>query len=174
MKKLVLNLYILLFLISSCSEPSVEKHTTTGDSLKIVQMLDQFNEAAADADFNNYFNFFTEDAVFIGTDATENWTKQNFMTWAKPHFDKKKTWHFTSIDRHIYFSKTADLAWFDELLNTQMKIRRGSGVLLKQNNEWKIQQYVLSMTIPNPLSDTVVKIKAPIEDELIEKLGNRN
>ena len=170
MKKRVSSLYILSFLISSCSEPSVEEHTTTGDSLQIVQMLDQFNDAAANADFNNYFNFFTEDAIFIGTDATENWNKTSFMTWAKPHFDKKKTWHFKSIDRHVYFSKTTDIAWFDELLNTQMKICRGSGVLIKQNNQWKIQQYVLSMTIPNPLSDSIVKIKTPIEDELISNI----
>jgi hypothetical protein len=28
--------------------------------------------------------------------------------------------------------------WFDELLNTQMKICRGSGVLVKVGNDWKI------------------------------------
>jgi len=95
------------------------------------------------------------------------------MIWAKSHFDQKKTWHFKSIDRHIYFDKTGDLAWFDELLNTQMKICRGSGVMIKQNNQWKVQQYVLSMTIPNPLSDSIVKIKAPIEDALIQTLDKR-
>jgi hypothetical protein len=44
---------------------------------------------------------------------------------------------------------TGKTAWFDELLNTQMKICRGSGVLVKIGQEWKIKQYVLSMTIPN-------------------------
>jgi hypothetical protein len=57
------------------------------------------------------------------------------------------------------------------LLNTRMKICRGSGVLIKKGNEWKIQQYVLSMTIPNSLSDTVIKIKTTVEDELIKKLS---
>lgn len=168
--KQLLTISTLLFLISSCNSPSGSNQTTATDSTQIAQTLDQFNEAAANADFNKYFDFFTEDAIFIGTDATENWNKQNFMTWAKPHFDKKKTWHFKSIDRHIYFDKTGNLAWFDELLNTQMKICRGSGVVIKQNNQWKIQQYVLSMTIPNPLSDSVVNIKTPIEDELIHNL----
>jgi hypothetical protein len=32
------------------------------------------------------------------------------------------------------------------LLNTQMKICRGSGVLVKIDGEWKIKHYVLSMT----------------------------
>jgi hypothetical protein len=53
---------------------------------------------------------------------------------------------FTALERHIYFfDKTGKTAWFDELLNTQMKICRGSGVLVKKiGQEWKIKQYVLS------------------------------
>jgi hypothetical protein len=51
-----------------------------------------------------------------------------------------------------------------------MKICRGSGVLVKQGSGWKVQQYVLSTTIPNSLIDSVVKIKAPVEDEIINKL----
>jgi hypothetical protein len=62
------------------------------------------------------------------------------------------------------------MAWFDELLNTQMKICRGSGVLVLIDGKWKIKHYVLSMTIPNDNVDEVVKIKAPIEDDLIAKL----
>jgi hypothetical protein len=42
-------------------------------------------------------------------------------------------------------TKQEKTAWFDELLNTQMKICRGSGVLVKKiGQEWKIKQYVLS------------------------------
>ncbi len=137
----------------------------------IAAMLDSFNIAAAQADYNRYFNYFTGNAVFIGTDATEYWNKEKFMVWAKPYFDKKTTWHFTALQRNIYFSEQPGLAWFDELLNTQMKICRGSGVLVKQNNEWKIQQYVLSMTIPNENTHEVIKIKTPVEDSLINVLS---
>jgi hypothetical protein len=58
-------------------------------------------------------------------------------------------------------------AWFDELLSTQMKICRGSGVLVYTKNGWKIQQYVLSMTVPNDNSKEVIKIKTTIEDKII-------
>jgi len=61
---------------------------------------------------------------------------------------------------------------FDELLDTQMKICRGSGVLIKQGDQWKVQHYVLSMTMPNEQIKAAVKIKAPIEDELIKKLSH--
>jgi hypothetical protein len=112
----------------------------------------------------------TENSIFIGTDATENWNKEAFQKFAKPFFDKGKAWNFTALERNIYFSKDGKTAWFDELLNTQMKICRGSGVLTKENGSWKISHYVLSMTIPNDTTDAVIKIKAPIEDALISKL----
>jgi hypothetical protein len=112
----------------------------------------------------------TDDSVFIGTDATEHWDKAAFQAFAKPFFDKGKAWNFTSLERHIYLSSDKKLAWFDELLNTQMKICRGSGVLVLANGKWKIKQYVLSMTVPNDNVDDVVKIKAPIEDALIGTL----
>ncbi len=139
----------------------------------IAKMLDDFNVAAANAEYEKYFNFFAEGGIFIGTDATENWDKKSFMVWAKPFFDKKRTWNFKAIERHIFLDKSGKFAWFDELLDTQMKICRGSGVLTKQGKEWKLQQYVLSMTIPNDKVDEVVKIKAPIEEALMKKLTNK-
>ncbi|CAD0003496.1 nuclear transport factor 2 family protein [Flavobacterium chungangense] len=140
---------------------------------KINQTLDAWHKAAADVKFEAYFNAMAEDAIYIGTDATENWVKADFKVWAKPYFDKGTTWNFTALERHIFFDKSGKMAWFDELLNTQMKICRGSGVLVKIGKEWKIQHYVLSMTIPNDEVDAVVKVKAPIEDILIAKLQKK-
>jgi len=162
MKKTIL----LLLLFTVFSNAQTEKD-------KISQTLDAWHKAAADAKFDMYFNLMADDAIFIGTDATENWIKPDFKVWAKPFFDKGKTWNFTALERHIFLDKTGKVAWFDELLNTQMKICRSSGVLVKVGKEWKIQHYVLSMTIPNDEVDGVVKIKAPIENILIEKLQKK-
>ena len=140
---------------------------------KINTLLNSWHKAAAEAKFDTYFSMMSDDAVFIGTDATENWNKTAFKTFAKPYFDKGKAWNFTSIQRNIYLSKDNKTAWFDELLDTQMKICRGSGILVKVGDDWKIQQYVLSMTIPNDNTDAVIKIKAPIEDALIAKLKTK-
>ncbi|TDP03879.1 nuclear transport factor 2 family protein [Flavobacterium sp. 245] len=163
MKKTIL---LLLFVASFAN-------AQTSDKDKINQTLDTWHKAAADVKFDAYFDLMADDAIFIGTDATENWTKKNFKIWAKPHFDKGKAWNFTALERHIFFDKTGTIAWFDELLNTQMKICRGSGVLVKVGKEWKIQHYVLSMTIPNEEVDAITKIKAPIEDALIAKLQKK-
>lgn len=163
MKKSIL---LLLFITVFANAQNTEKE-------KISQTLDAWHKAAADIKFDTYFNLMADDAIFIGTDATENWTKPDFKVWAKPFFDKGKTWNFTALERHIFFDKTGKTAWFDELLNTQMKICRGSGVLVKIGKEWKIQHYVLSMTIPNDEVDAVIKIKAPIEDALIHKFQKK-
>lgn len=144
--------------------------STTDSKAQIISMLDSFNLAAANADYNNYFKHFTEDAVFIGTDATERWNKKSFMAWAQPFFNKGKAWNFTAIDRNIYFDKTGNMAWFDELLKTQMKICRGSGVVIKEADEWKIEQYVLSATIPNNLIDSITKLKTPVDDSIINAI----
>jgi hypothetical protein len=159
MKKVFL---IILFAVFSTSINAQDKAKE-----QINTTLDTWHKAATEANFVNYFDALTDDSIFIGTDATENWTKPAFQAFAKPYFDKGKAWSFTSLERHIYFSTDKKMAWFDELLNTQMKICRGSGVLVFINGKWKIKHYVLSMTIPNDNVDEVVKIKAPIEDALI-------
>lgn len=171
MKKITI-IYTLALVVLSFTAISAQTKFDK-DKAQINTMLDGFNVAAAKADFNSYFNYFAEESTFIGTDATEVWDKKAFMVWAKPYFDKKKTWNFTSLKRNIYFNKDGKIAWFDELLDTQMKICRGSGVVEKINGEWKVRQYVLSVTVPNDVVDKVVTEKAAIEDALIQDLKTK-
>lgn len=137
--------------------------------LEVNEILNSWHQAAAAANFKDYFSTLTDDAIFIGTDASENWNKTAFQAFAKPYFEKGKVWNFTPMERHIFLSDDGKIAWFDELLDTQMKICRGSGVLIKTKDGWKIKQYVLSMTVPNENTNEVVKIKSPIEDVLLSK-----
>ena len=85
--------------------------------------------------------------------------KTQFANFSKPYFDKGKAWDFKTIERNIYISKNKDVVWFDELLATWMGTCRGSGVLEKNNTQWKIKQYVLSVTIPNDSIQKVIKLK---------------
>ncbi|MBS4057736.1 MAG: nuclear transport factor 2 family protein [Bacteroidales bacterium] len=166
------QLFFSTFLLISMALPGCQTRDRAQqqEEEQIATLLDQFNQAAAAGNFEAYFGFFAADAIFIGTDGTERWNKKDFMQWSKPYFDRGKAWDFTSIERHISFSKSGEMAWFDELLETQMKLCRGSGVLEKDENGWKITQYVLSMTIPNSLTDTVVSLKSGIETKLIEEI----
>ena len=154
----------LIFLISFLAQAQ------TKETAKINSVLDSWHKAASEAKFDTYFGMMSDESIFIGTDATENWNKKEFMAFAKPYFDKGKVWSFTALERHVYLDKSRKIAWFDELLNTQMKICRGSGVLIKIKGEWKIKHYVLSMTIPNDNTNQVIKIKEVIENPIIEKM----
>ena len=90
----------LLFLILSTSFANAQTPKDT-----ITKVLDNWHLAAANANFNKYMSAMTSDAIYIGTDATENWTKPQFEAFAKPYFDKGKAWSFTALERHIYLSK---------------------------------------------------------------------
>ena len=140
------------------------------DKTLIAETLDAWHAAAASADFDAYFDLLTEDAVFIGTDATENWQRKEFINYAKPHFDNGRAWSFTAVERNIYMDKESDIAWFDELLDTQMKICRGSGVLRKENGKWKIAHYVLSIAVPNEFVDELVELKSDRDSLLLNRL----
>lgn len=174
MKKLNFIAVLMLFFTFSVTLSAQNKGFYENVQKKnISKVLDDLNTFAATADYKNYFDLYAEESTFIGTDATEVWNKKEFMAWAKPFFDKGKAWNFTSLKRSITFSKDGNYAWFDEVLDTQMKICRGSGVLEKIGGKWKIRQYVLSTTVPNKVIDEVVKIKTPIEDALISELKKK-
>jgi hypothetical protein len=171
MTKKMLLFFILIFTSFGLkSFGQSKKFNSEIETKNINEMLDGFNKAAGSADFKKYFDYYSADSYFMGTDATERWNKKEFMTWAKPFFDRGKAWNFTAIKRNIYFSTAGKMAWFDELLKTQMKICRGSGVLVKTKEGWKVKQYVLSMTVPNALSDEVTKLKGSTEDKLMQQL----
>src|SRR6476469_2982164 len=117
--------------------------------------LDQLHDAASKADGKRYFNLFTDDAIYIGTDATERWTIKEFRAFADPYFAKGTGWTYKRRSRHII---VADIpchcgARFDELLDSESYgSSRGTGVLTLKNGAWKSSQYALTFPIPNDLA----------------------
>lgn len=135
------------------------QNSTTPDSSEIIAVLDDWHLAAAEADFDRYFDHFENEAsIFMGTDATERWTVAEFKPWSKPFFDRGRAWSFTGHDRYIYFSQDGKTAWFDEALDTpNLGPCRGTGVLSLTAKGWKITHYNLAVPIPNELVDGVVE-----------------
>lgn len=124
---------------------------------QVAAVLDGFHAAAAAADEEKYFAFFAPDAVFLGTDATERWTKDEFRRWAQPYFARGKAWTYRPKSRWIAFSPDRRMAWFDELLdNANLGTCRGSGVLILTSDGWRIEQYNLAIMVPNDAADAVV------------------
>jgi hypothetical protein len=123
--------------------------------------LDALHRFASEAKFDEYFACYTPDAVFMGTDATERWTLDEFKAYARPHFDAGKGWTYTLIEgrRFISFSPGVRAAWFDEaLMNAKLGECRGTGVLmLGDDGLWRIAHYNLTMPVPNGIIESVAE-----------------
>lgn len=172
MKNLTLFLFFTL-LLSACKHPQKAKPEQITHAKKDVTiLLENWHLAATQANYNGYFNAMDSLSVFIGTDAGENWTKSQFQNFSKPYFDKGKAWDFKTLERNIYLNETANIAWFDELLNTWMGTCRGSGVLEKTDNTWKLKHYVLSLTIPNDDIKAVINAKKKNDSLFLQKRFN--
>ncbi|MCO4800272.1 MAG: nuclear transport factor 2 family protein [Colwelliaceae bacterium] len=125
----------------------------------INNTIDRFHAAAAEANYNEYFDLLADEGVFLGTDASERWTKEEFKAFVLPHFSKGNGWSYQSTQRNITFIESTDTVFFDELLiNDFYGQCRGSGILIKRNNKWQILQYNLSIPVPNQLSEDIVSL----------------
>jgi len=159
MKKIFVLVFIAIFIFScNCEEKSIKKVVVSVEKDNLNKVLDSWHLNAAETNFEAYFGAMTSESVFIGTDAAEVWNVQQFKDFSKPYFDKGSAWSFTSIDRNVYLNSDGKIAWFDELLDTWMGVCRGSGVLKKSGNIWKIEHYVLSVTVPNDNIQAVMKV----------------
>jgi len=160
--------YLLLTALLSLDLGAQEVHPKNEIEIDIV--LDAWHKAASEANFNDYFGLMTQEGVLLGTDATENWQNKAFREFSKPYFDRGRAWSFTALERNIYVNETNDFAWFDELLDTQMKLCRGSGVLKKVNSDWKMAHYDLITEEPSKYVDEIVELKKEKDSLLTEQL----
>lgn len=172
-KKFQLNHLVLciLFLtvISSCYNPKSKDIIEKEQISEIDSLISKWHKDASEYKLNDYLNAMSQNCVYLGTDASEYWTKEKFANFCKPYFDKKNTWDFHLVNRNIYIGNDSKIAWFDELLDTKLGLCRGSGVLQKINSKWQIEQYVLSPTLPNELTKVVVEMKRETDSLTIEK-----
>lgn len=151
-----LNVLVLLLAVAmgGCgSVTAVDPHAEEN----VRAELDDFHHAASVADEERYFGHFAPDGVFLGTDATERWTTTAFRAYAHPYFSQGKGWTFTPRSRNVTVSRSGSVAWFDERLDSASYGEcRGSGVLQKVNGRWLVEQYNLTIPIPNDLAKEFV------------------
>ena len=142
MKQLILLSFLIVFNINA------------EDQTNIDALLDGLHEDAHKGNFEAYFDRYSSDAVFLGTDKTERWTIQEFKSYAKPAFADGHGWTYKVIERN--WEGNGDTRWFDEILyNEKLGHCRGTGVVKLINNEWKIAHYALTMLVPNSIAADV-------------------
>ena len=120
-------------------------------------LMNKWHVDVAESNMKAYFDFMSDNFIFLGTDPSERWTSGEFESFCKPYFDKKSTWNFTPNWRNWYFSSDEQTAWFEESLDTWMEECRASGVMEKINGSWKISHYNLTVLIENDKVDKFIK-----------------
>ena len=130
------------------------------DKIAIDSLLNRWHKAAATADEAVFFDSsMTADAIYLGTDISERWLRDELKSWAKSAFEKEVAWAFSPTRREIYLNENdPQIAWFEEDLNTWMGPCRGSGVLMKTNGKWKLKHYNLAVAVPNDAIDKYMDI----------------
>ncbi|WP_229415830.1 nuclear transport factor 2 family protein [Pseudoduganella armeniaca] len=112
-----------------------------------------------------YFDKIAPQGVYIGTDKSEIWTRDQFKAWARPFWERKKAWAFTAQQRNVYYSPDRRYVWFDEQLSTQMGTCQASGVLRNTGDGFLVEHYQLSLAVPNALNAGFAKAIAEYESK---------
>ena len=121
---------------------------------KLDVLLNGLHQDAHEGNYETYFERYTSDAVFLGTDKTERWTIQEFKEYAKPAFADGHGWTYEVVERN--WEGSGDTRWFDEILfNEKYGHCRGTGVVELINGEWKVAHYSLTLLIPNDIAAEV-------------------
>ena len=142
MKQLILVSFLIAFNVKA------------DDRSDINMLLDGLHKDAHKGNFEAYFDRYSSDAVFLGTDKTERWTIEEFKTYAKPAFADGHGWTYTVIERN--WEGDGDIRWFDEILfNEKLGHCRGTGIVHLTRGEWKIAHYALTMLVPNSIAADV-------------------
>lgn len=171
MKKIIELIVVLSVLVSCNSNQTTTKIVDVkAETLAVNKVLDLWHLDAAETNFKGYFGAMTDKSVFVGTDASEVWGIEEFKSFSKPYFDKGSAWSFEAVDRNVYIETEGNIAWFDELLDTWMGVCRGSGVLKKTDTVWKMEHYVLSLTVPNDNIKEVIKINKEKDSLFLKSL----
>jgi ketosteroid isomerase-like protein len=144
-------------IVGACRSSNTVPASDPGAERAIVEVLDDWHRAASVADGARYLGHMSDDAVFLGTDASERWTLPAFRAFCEPYFAKGTGWTYEPRERHVRVD--GELAWFDERLwNEKYGECRGTGVLRRERGEWKIVHYSLTFPVPNELAGDVVKL----------------
>ena len=121
------------------------------------RVVDDWHLAASGADRDRYLGHFAPDAVFLGTDPDERWDISSFTAYVDTYFAPPyQGWTFEPSDRHVVLGLNSEIAWFDEKLSSKKYGSvRGTGVLRRVGDSWKISHYSMTLAVPNGAMEAV-------------------
>jgi hypothetical protein len=128
------------------------------DRAGVDETLDAFHAAAAAADEDAYLATLADEMVFLGTAPGERWQGDAWREFVHSYFSRGKGWAYVPSSRAVAFAPDGLTAWFDETVaNEHYGDCRGSGVIRLDDGEWRIEQYNLTIPVPDGLVPDLVE-----------------
>jgi ketosteroid isomerase-like protein len=127
------------------------------DRAAVDAVLDAFHAAAANADEEAYAGTLADSMVFLGTAPGERWQAGEWREFVHSYFSRGKGWTYVPSSRSVDVAEDGLTAWFDETVtNEHYGACRGTGVLRRFDEGWKIEQYNLAIPVPDELAPELV------------------
>jgi hypothetical protein len=109
--------------------------------------LDALHQAGADANAAAFEALLAEDVVFLGVGSAGRLEGQAARAYFSEYLAQGNAWAYRSSLRETRVSADGSVAWFDETLeHGQLGLGRGTGVLVRSGEGWKVAQY--NLTVP--------------------------
>lgn len=91
------------------------------DHSDVNVVLDEWHHSASVGDLHTYIQSMTEGAVFMGTDESERWTRDELQSYAEKYFKDGQGWTYHPRDRFVRTNAYGDIAWVDGLFLILLK-----------------------------------------------------
>jgi ketosteroid isomerase-like protein len=123
----------------------------------VAQALVDFHRASAEADLDGYFELIAPDAVLFGTAADERHTREGLRAMLAPYFATGRGLETELLVLNLTESEDGRFAWFDaRLYRPSLCELRGSGLLRRETDRWRIVQYNWGFPVPNDLIEFAI------------------
>jgi ketosteroid isomerase-like protein len=125
---------------------------------EVEATLDAFHAAAAAADADAYAATISDEIVFLGTAPGERWEGAAWRSFFRSYFAQGKGWTYVPSERSVVVSADGTTGWFDETVENQhYGACRGTGVVRLEGGVWRIEQYNLTIPVPDALAPDLVE-----------------
>lgn len=134
--------------------PTVAPSTDAEVIARVNAFVDEWHADAAGAR-SAFFDKLAPEGIYIGTDRSERWTRDELREWSRKYFARPSAWAFTPLVRHVTLGPERRVVWFDEQLASGMGTLQSTGVLRAKGDGFEIVHYQLSLAVPNEVQPKV-------------------
>ena len=123
-----------------------------------LRFLRDVHVAKGEGDGSRYYRMFAPEAVALGTARSERFSLAGLQAILAPYYAQGRRPISIPIEQRVYLSPDQNLAWFEELIERQqLGLMRGTGVMRRAGDTWKLVHYNLMFVVPRELAGDLAR-----------------